>query len=481
MSLQTLAEQIRDTATSHIIEDLVDINFGENEPAPRLVFDEIGSRQAATALALKTLVDAGVIRPDEVLEESSRQQYGLPPADPSTVRTPPAPTGPQDVMQPPTQTGDLSTAVAAAGPAHTPAGEKGAHQLHEYWTHGEGLAKWADSPTPWTTLHEHLLKFMPDLEARATAAAWYHDVFGSWPGNHDGHHGVKAKFNPSEPRVPGGEHGGEWGSGGAGGALKDTLKLAGRIQLGKDEKLVGSAKIDGDGGIRMALTETHGVKSLRLGLGGEMYGKANRDEGIPAWDGNPPHVLPEADRKRLDAEHDALDHEYDTATPARQSEIQARMEAIREQLTAGDGEFNGTAKLDQYSMGRLADKIRPALAEAVDQLKAENKAWDELEALLAKGDADPARVAELRQKTRSVPGSPGYDGIVFDKGIIPGSEWGDVHYSVELDDPTQGVTVRLGVQPKNTPDDWGDGKDWQGHFDAAETTKFLRLLDKYGA
>lgn len=113
MSLQTLAEQIRDTATSHIIEDLVDINFGENEPAPRLVFDEIGSRQAATAAALKTLVDAGVIRPDEVLEESSRQQYGLPPADPSTIRTPPAAAAP-DMQPPPTETGDLSTAVAAS-------------------------------------------------------------------------------------------------------------------------------------------------------------------------------------------------------------------------------------------------------------------------------------------------------------------------------------------------------------------------------
>jgi hypothetical protein len=92
MSLQTLAEQIRDVATQHIVEDLVDINFGEDEPAPRLVFDEIGSRQAATAQALKLLVDAGVIRPDQVLEDASRQQYGLPPADPATAA--PSPTAP---------------------------------------------------------------------------------------------------------------------------------------------------------------------------------------------------------------------------------------------------------------------------------------------------------------------------------------------------------------------------------------------------
>jgi len=88
LSLQTLAQQIADVATQHIIEDLVDINFGPDEPAPRLTFDEIGGRQAATAQALKSLVDSGIVHPDEVLEESSRQQYGLPPADPATATVP---------------------------------------------------------------------------------------------------------------------------------------------------------------------------------------------------------------------------------------------------------------------------------------------------------------------------------------------------------------------------------------------------------
>jgi hypothetical protein len=96
LSLQTLAQQIADTATQHVVEDLVDVNFGENEPAPRVVFDEIGSRQAATAQALKALADAGLIDPDEVLKQGVRQQYGLPPVDPSTVEKPPA-------VQPPAQ------------------------------------------------------------------------------------------------------------------------------------------------------------------------------------------------------------------------------------------------------------------------------------------------------------------------------------------------------------------------------------------
>jgi hypothetical protein len=97
LSLQTLAQQIADTATQHIVEDLVDINFGPSEPAPKVVFDEIGSRQAATAQALKALADAGLINPDEVLKQSVRQQYGLPPVDPNAP--PPAP-APRPAVQP---------------------------------------------------------------------------------------------------------------------------------------------------------------------------------------------------------------------------------------------------------------------------------------------------------------------------------------------------------------------------------------------
>lgn len=43
-------------------------------------------------------------------------------------------------------------------------------------------------------------------------------------------------FNPAEPRIPGGPHGGEWGHGGV---VKDVLKLAGKIELGDGEELLG--------------------------------------------------------------------------------------------------------------------------------------------------------------------------------------------------------------------------------------------------
>lgn len=86
LSLQALAEHIRDVATMHIVWDLVDWNWGVDENAPRIVFDEIGSRQDANATALKALVDAGLVFPDRSLEEAIRQLFGLP------AKATPAPT-----------------------------------------------------------------------------------------------------------------------------------------------------------------------------------------------------------------------------------------------------------------------------------------------------------------------------------------------------------------------------------------------------
>lgn len=81
-SLQSVAEVHRDVAQQHVVEDLVDWNWGPSEPAPRIVFDEIGSRHAATAQAIKLLVDAGALSNDPALERHLRQQYGLPSPDP---------------------------------------------------------------------------------------------------------------------------------------------------------------------------------------------------------------------------------------------------------------------------------------------------------------------------------------------------------------------------------------------------------------
>lgn len=79
LAIQAVAENIRETATRHIVEDIVDINFGQDEPAPRLVFDEIGSRQESILASITSLIAAKVLHPDEDLEKFIRSALGLPP------------------------------------------------------------------------------------------------------------------------------------------------------------------------------------------------------------------------------------------------------------------------------------------------------------------------------------------------------------------------------------------------------------------
>jgi hypothetical protein len=95
LSLQSVAEEIRETATQHIVEDLVDINWGPDEPAPRIVFDEIGSRRDAVVQAISVMVGAGVLKPDEDLEQFVRTALGLPPRSGNT--------NPTGAPNPPTQ------------------------------------------------------------------------------------------------------------------------------------------------------------------------------------------------------------------------------------------------------------------------------------------------------------------------------------------------------------------------------------------
>ena len=86
-SLQASALHLADVTQQHVIDDLIDLNWGEGEPAPRLVFDEIGASSPATAEAINLLVEAGVLTPDDTLEDHIRQTRGLPVRDTATTRT----------------------------------------------------------------------------------------------------------------------------------------------------------------------------------------------------------------------------------------------------------------------------------------------------------------------------------------------------------------------------------------------------------
>ena len=90
-ALNASAKGYQEIGQQHIVEDLVDLNFGTEVRCPRIVFDPIGSQQDATAAALKMLVEAGLLAPDLRIERSLRQQLDLPakpdPGDPDA--TPP--------------------------------------------------------------------------------------------------------------------------------------------------------------------------------------------------------------------------------------------------------------------------------------------------------------------------------------------------------------------------------------------------------
>lgn len=79
LEIKAICENVRDTANKYLIEDIVDRNWGPAEPAPRLVFDEIGSKNDAIIQAIAQLVANGVLQPDEDLETFVRTTLGLPP------------------------------------------------------------------------------------------------------------------------------------------------------------------------------------------------------------------------------------------------------------------------------------------------------------------------------------------------------------------------------------------------------------------
>lgn len=106
-ALNTAAQDHCDTTQQHVIEDLVDVNFGTEVRVPLLTFEKIGSHQDATAQALKLLVDAGLLAPDLRIERALRQSLDLPAKpdenDPDAeppVDKPPAQTGPPQSSAP---------------------------------------------------------------------------------------------------------------------------------------------------------------------------------------------------------------------------------------------------------------------------------------------------------------------------------------------------------------------------------------------
>ena len=71
-------------------------------------------------------------------------------------------------------------------PAKRPTGNMGCpitKGLIKYWTRGEGLARWALSPHPYTALTTALRsEGVPERFVNGLAAKYFHRVFKIWPG-----------------------------------------------------------------------------------------------------------------------------------------------------------------------------------------------------------------------------------------------------------------------------------------------------------
>lgn len=89
-SLNAVAAQIASVTQQHVVEDLVDRNWGPTVRAPQIVPAKIGAQHPATADAIKALIECGALTPDPALEAHLRALYALPVKDPNATDAPAA-------------------------------------------------------------------------------------------------------------------------------------------------------------------------------------------------------------------------------------------------------------------------------------------------------------------------------------------------------------------------------------------------------
>lgn len=282
-------------------------------------------------------------------------------------------------------------------------------------------------------------------------------------------------------------HGNDVGVGAGSGKL-DRLKLVGRIQLDAGEELISSDKVDSDrSGLRVAWTRrSDGIRSLRLGVGGEGFGKRDTDNGLPAWSGNRDDVARiNAERQLLRDELDRLDS-ADELTDAQAARLD-ELDDMNLQEVYGRG---STARLDETAASDLRDRLRTAIDAAAKFEAEENARFDEIDRLNAQldrldatGDDDwtPSLMAEHAEALRRIqelkasePDRSGVGYFITGEGFVSG-EWGDVHYEVFYDETAE---VVLEVRPHDADPDWEmQGGESHGTFSVAEMRKVLTLLE----
>lgn len=113
MSLEAVASDIALVTTSHVVEDIVDWNWGIDEGAPRVGF-EAQDDKSLIVDDLVSLIDSGAIVVDEDTERWVRERYEMPPIAPDRPEpAPPVVVAPIPPAVPPTPT----PATARGNPA----------------------------------------------------------------------------------------------------------------------------------------------------------------------------------------------------------------------------------------------------------------------------------------------------------------------------------------------------------------------------
>lgn len=108
-SLTAIARGIANTTTEHVVRDLVEWNFGPDEPYPTVVPGVISAESALTPTDMKALADANLLTPDDKLEAAARSRWNLPEIDVASRPAPP----PVNPFGPPQTPGAPLTAVPA--------------------------------------------------------------------------------------------------------------------------------------------------------------------------------------------------------------------------------------------------------------------------------------------------------------------------------------------------------------------------------
>lgn len=76
--INSINVELDEVDTEHIIRDLVELNYGPDEPYPVLRTESVSAESTPTAEALKALKDCGLLTYDPVLEADIRRRYTLP-------------------------------------------------------------------------------------------------------------------------------------------------------------------------------------------------------------------------------------------------------------------------------------------------------------------------------------------------------------------------------------------------------------------